>query len=94
VAWQKAVHLDGSHVHRDSIGAAPHGAAPISFFGHFGLSGSVLSDASKDPGVIPMLAYEDPASAIENGPYGRLYRAEDPEGHRWMFLERGGSAGP
>jgi PhnB protein len=27
-------------------------------------------------------------SAIEEGPPGRRYRAEDPEGHRWFFLER------
>jgi uncharacterized glyoxalase superfamily protein PhnB len=26
-------------------------------------------------------------SAIEDGPAGRLYRAEDPEGHRWMFAQ-------
>jgi PhnB protein len=26
-------------------------------------------------------------SAIEDNPYGRLYRAEDPEGHRWMFIQ-------
>ena len=24
-------------------------------------------------------------SEIEQGPDGRLYRVEDPEGHRWMF---------
>ena len=27
-------------------------------------------------------------SPIEDGPYGRLYRAEDLEGHRWMFMQR------
>ena len=27
-------------------------------------------------------------SGIEEGPDGRLYRAEDLEGHRWMFVER------
>lgn len=27
-------------------------------------------------------------SAIEGGPPGRRYRAEDLEGHRWFFLER------
>lgn len=27
-------------------------------------------------------------SAIEDGPPGRRYRAEDVEGHRWMFMER------
>lgn len=27
-------------------------------------------------------------SGIEDGPAGRLYRAEDLEGHRWMFVER------
>jgi uncharacterized glyoxalase superfamily protein PhnB len=27
-------------------------------------------------------------SAIEDGPPGRRYRAEDVEGHRWMFLQR------
>jgi uncharacterized glyoxalase superfamily protein PhnB len=27
-------------------------------------------------------------SEIEEGPPGRRYRAEDPEGHRWFFLER------
>jgi uncharacterized glyoxalase superfamily protein PhnB len=27
-------------------------------------------------------------SEIENGGPGRLYRAADPEGHRWMFVER------
>ncbi|MFI9487450.1 VOC family protein [Promicromonospora sp. NPDC052451] len=26
-------------------------------------------------------------SGIEDAPYGRLYRAEDVEGHRWMFLQ-------
>jgi len=26
-------------------------------------------------------------SAPEDQPYGRLYRAEDPEGHRWMFIQ-------
>ena len=26
-------------------------------------------------------------SEIEQGPEGRLYRVEDPEGHRWMFAE-------
>ena len=24
---------------------------------------------------------------VEDGPEGRLYRVEDPEGHRWMFAE-------
>ena len=24
---------------------------------------------------------------IEDGPVGRLYRVEDPEGHRWMFTQ-------
>jgi uncharacterized glyoxalase superfamily protein PhnB len=27
-------------------------------------------------------------SGIEDGPPGRRYRAEDPEGHRWFFFER------
>ena len=27
-------------------------------------------------------------SPPENAPYGRLYRAEDLEGHRWMFMQR------
>lgn len=27
-------------------------------------------------------------SEIEDGPPGRRYSAEDPEGHRWFFLER------
>ena len=27
-------------------------------------------------------------SDIEEGPGGRLYRAEDSEGHRWMFVQR------
>jgi uncharacterized glyoxalase superfamily protein PhnB len=26
-------------------------------------------------------------SEVEDAPYGRLYRAEDVEGHRWMFLQ-------
>jgi PhnB protein len=26
-------------------------------------------------------------SEIEDGPFDRLYRAEDPEGHRWMFAQ-------
>jgi uncharacterized glyoxalase superfamily protein PhnB len=26
-------------------------------------------------------------SEPQSNPYGRLYRAEDPEGHRWMFLQ-------
>ena len=30
---------------------------------------------------------------IEEGPPGRRYRAEDPEGHRWFFLERGRGSG-
>ena len=29
-------------------------------------------------------------SEIEDSPDGRLYRAEDLEGHRWMFVERRG----
>ena len=29
-------------------------------------------------------------SEIEDEPYGRLYRAEDHEGHRWMFVEATG----
>jgi uncharacterized glyoxalase superfamily protein PhnB len=29
-------------------------------------------------------------SGVEEGPGGsRLYRAEDVEGHRWMFMQRG-----
>jgi uncharacterized glyoxalase superfamily protein PhnB len=28
-------------------------------------------------------------SELEEGPDGKRYRAEDLEGHRWMFLERG-----
>ena len=28
-------------------------------------------------------------SGIEDGGPGRLYRTEDCEGHRWMFLQRG-----
>ena len=28
-------------------------------------------------------------SAIEDGPFERRYRAEDPEGHRWMFAQSG-----
>ncbi|HEY4079380.1 MAG TPA: VOC family protein [Burkholderiaceae bacterium] len=27
-------------------------------------------------------------SEVEQGPFGTLYRAEDFEGHRWMFMER------
>jgi len=27
-------------------------------------------------------------TSIEDQPFGRLYRAEDLEGHRWMFLQR------
>jgi PhnB protein len=27
-------------------------------------------------------------SQPENGPPARRYRAEDPEGHRWMFMQR------
>jgi uncharacterized glyoxalase superfamily protein PhnB len=27
-------------------------------------------------------------SGIEDAPYGRLYRVEDLEGHRWMFMQR------
>jgi uncharacterized glyoxalase superfamily protein PhnB len=26
-------------------------------------------------------------SAPEDAPYGRLYRVEDLEGHRWMFMQ-------
>jgi uncharacterized glyoxalase superfamily protein PhnB len=26
-------------------------------------------------------------SEPEDAPFGRLYRVEDPEGHRWMFIE-------
>jgi|SRR6266542_1324848 len=28
-------------------------------------------------------------SGPEDQPYGRIYRAEDPEGHRWMFVQTG-----
>ncbi len=27
-------------------------------------------------------------SEVESGGPGKRYRAEDPEGHRWMFMER------
>jgi hypothetical protein len=27
-------------------------------------------------------------SSVEDGPDGLLYRAEDLEGHRWMFVGR------
>ena len=27
-------------------------------------------------------------SEVESDPYGRRYRAEDLEGHRWMFMQR------
>lgn len=27
-------------------------------------------------------------SSPENAPYGRLYRVEDLEGHRWMFMQQ------
>jgi uncharacterized glyoxalase superfamily protein PhnB len=30
----------------------------------------------------------DMLSGIEDGGPGRRYRAEDLEGHRWMFMER------
>jgi PhnB protein len=30
-------------------------------------------------------------SQIEDNPFGRLYRAEDVEGHRWMFVEPKGA---
>ena len=26
-------------------------------------------------------------SEIEENPFGRLYRVEDVEGHRWMFIQ-------
>jgi PhnB protein len=26
-----------------------------------------------------------------NEPYGRMYNAEDPEGHRWMFMQAAGT---
>lgn len=26
---------------------------------------------------------------VESSEHGKRYRAEDPEGHRWMFIERG-----
>jgi uncharacterized glyoxalase superfamily protein PhnB len=29
----------------------------------------------------------EPLSQIEEAPFGRLYRVEDVEGHRWMFVE-------
>lgn len=29
-------------------------------------------------------------SELVDQPYGRLYRAEDLEGHRWMFMQRAG----
>ena len=30
----------------------------------------------------------DGDSSVEDGPVGRLYTAEDLEGHRWMFQQR------
>jgi len=30
-------------------------------------------------------------SLPEDAPYGRFYRAEDLEGHRWMFMQRANS---
>lgn len=29
---------------------------------------------------------------LESTEHGRRYRAEDPEGHRWMFVERGSNS--
>jgi hypothetical protein len=40
--------------------------------------------ATSTPAVVPMISYED---GIEEGPPGRRYRAEDLEGHRWLFFE-------
>ena len=31
-------------------------------------------------------------SGIEENPFGRLYRVEDLEGHRWMFMQPQGAA--
>ena len=31
-------------------------------------------------------------SQIEDNPFGRLYRAEDVEGHRWMFMQPKGAS--
>ena len=40
-------------------------------------------DRAKDAGAIML-------SGVESGPDGsQLYRAEDPEGHRWMFMQVG-----
>jgi hypothetical protein len=46
--------------------------------------------ADTSPAVIPTLSYEDgvKASAIEADENGTRYRAEDPEGRRWMFMQR------
>jgi hypothetical protein len=52
---------------------------------------------SEYPAVIPMIAYENgPAamagatilSAPEEASESQPYRAEDLEGHRWMFMQR------
>ncbi len=40
--------------------------------------------------VIPMLSYEDAGRAADWIAGQRQYRAEDVEGHRWMFAERSG----
>jgi len=32
-------------------------------------------------------------SEPEDKPFGRIYRAEDLEGHRWMFVQAAGLAG-
>jgi uncharacterized glyoxalase superfamily protein PhnB len=49
-----------------------------------------------NPRAIPMLSYEDVDAAaggaeiirgLGDAPPGRLYAAEDPAGHRWMFLQ-------
>jgi hypothetical protein len=38
-----------------------------------------------DPAIVPMLADEN----VPAGGPRKRFRAEDLEGHRWMFMERG-----
>ena len=46
-----------------------------------------VDDCRSAPRARPRRQAPTLLSEIEDGPDGRLYRVEDPEGHRWMFAQ-------
>ncbi len=72
--------------HRERCEAAAHWSeAPWVIDGVHVEVGNVESHFKRSKGAGARLLSE-----IETTPFGRLYRAEDIEGHRWMFMQPAG----